>query len=121
MGNISKVLLILKNMVYESTSPQEIIRMARYYQKKGIDVTVVLFGPMGAIFGKKNKHGAPSYDEKISECIDIGVEIKCCDLAASMVGLKQEELIKGIEIVPSHELADLFLEYHENNNLILTF
>ncbi|AEH60587.1 Domain of unknown function DUF1791 [Methanosalsum zhilinae DSM 4017] len=120
MGKINKVLLVLKNMVYESTAPQEIIRFARYYRKMGLEVVVVLFGPMGVIFGKNNKYGSPAYDEKIIECIEMGVQFKCCDLAASMIGLKEEELIPGIKIVPSHELADLFLKYREEDQLILT-
>jgi len=52
---VTKVLLFLKNMVYESTSPMEILRFARYYRKKGLDVVVVLWGPMGVILGKKEK------------------------------------------------------------------
>ncbi|MFZ2411614.1 MAG: peroxiredoxin, partial [Candidatus Methanoperedens sp.] len=41
---VSKVLLFLKNMVYESTSPMETLRFAKYYRKKGLDVVVVLWG-----------------------------------------------------------------------------
>lgn len=52
-NKVSKVLLFLKNMVYESTSPMEILRFAKYYRKTGLDVVVVLWGPMGVILGKK--------------------------------------------------------------------
>ena len=67
---VTKVLLFLKNMVYESTSPMEILRFARYYRKKGLDVVVVLWGPMGVILGKKGKTGTPPYDERVKECMD---------------------------------------------------
>jgi len=56
---VTKVLLFLKNMVYESTSPMEILRFAKYYRKKGLDVVLVLWGPMGVILGKKGKTGSP--------------------------------------------------------------
>jgi hypothetical protein len=55
MVEITRALLLLKNMIYESTSPQETIRFARYYRKKGLDVVVVLWGPMGVLLGKKDK------------------------------------------------------------------
>ena len=35
MGKVTKVLLLLKDMIYESTSPLEIIRFAKYYRSKG--------------------------------------------------------------------------------------
>jgi len=57
MTEINRVLLLLKNMVYESTSPQETVRFAKYYRKKGLDVMVVLWGPMGVLLGKKDKYG----------------------------------------------------------------
>ena len=57
MSKVTKVLLLLKNMIYESTSPLETIRFSKYYKKKGLDVTVVLWGPMGILLGKKNKIG----------------------------------------------------------------
>lgn len=56
-NKVIKVLLFLKNMVYESTSPMEILRFAKYYRKKGLDVVVVLWGPMGVILGKKGSAG----------------------------------------------------------------
>ena len=62
---VTKVLLFLKNMVYESTSPMEILRFAKYYRKKGLDVGVVLWGPMGVILAKKGKRGSPPYDERV--------------------------------------------------------
>ncbi len=43
MVKVTKVLLLLKNMIYESTSPLEVIRFARYYKKKGLSVDVILW------------------------------------------------------------------------------
>ena len=117
--NVTKVLLFLKNMVYESTSPNEILRFAKYYRKKGLDVVLVLWGPMGVILGKKGKTGIPDYDERVRECIEMGIKIKCCELASSMIGLDRDELIKGIELIHSFEVADLMLEYCEEGQLII--
>lgn len=119
MVKVKKVLLLLKNMVYESTSPQETIRFAKYYRKKGLEVVVVLWGPMGVVLGKKDKHGSPEYDKKIQKCIDLGVQFKCCELAASMIGLKEEELMPGVEMIHSHEVAEMFLEFREEGQLII--
>ncbi|MGP8321596.1 MAG: DsrE family protein [Methanosarcinaceae archaeon] len=119
MPKVTKVLLLLKNMVYESTSPQETLRFAIYYSKKGLEVIVVLWGPMGVLLGKKNKHGSPDYDKKMQMCIDLGVRFKCCELAASMIGLEEEELIAGVEMVHSHEVAEMFLEFREEGQLII--
>ncbi|MBN1133462.1 MAG: DsrE family protein [Methanosarcinaceae archaeon] len=120
MVKVTKVLLLLKNMVYESTSPQEIIRFAKYYRKKDLEVVVILWGPMGVILGKKNKYGSPAYDKKIEECIEMGVQFKCCDLGASMIGMKEEELIPGVQLIHSNEIAEMFLRFREEDQLILT-
>jgi len=42
-------------MVYESTSPMEILRFGNIIAKKGLDVVVFSGGPMGVILGKKGK------------------------------------------------------------------
>jgi len=117
---VTKVLLFLKNMVYESTSPMEILRFAKYYRKKGLDVVVVLWGPMGVILGKKGKTGSPPYDERVRECIEMGIKFKCCELASSMIGFEKNELIEGIEMIHSFEVADLMLEYCEEGQLVIT-
>lgn len=119
MSKVTKVLLMLKDMVYESTAPQHALRFARCYQKRGLDVTVFLWGPMGAILAKKDKVGAQNYDLKIRECLDLGVKIKCCELAAKTIGMKEEELMPGIEIVSTKELTDTIIEYTEQNQLIM--
>ncbi len=120
MGKVTKVLLLLKHMIYESTSPLEIIRFAKYYRSKGLEVTVVLWGPMGILLGKKNKSGRMKYDDEVGECMELGVKFKCCDLAASLIGLDKSELIEGIELVQSFKVADLLLEYHEDGQLIFS-
>ncbi len=117
---VSKVLLLLKNMIYESTGPLEIVRFAKYYRKKGLDVTVVLWGPMGILLGKKNKVGRMNYEEEVQECLDVGIKFIACDLAANLVGIDKAELMEGIELVPSFAVADLLLEYQEALQLIIS-
>ena len=120
MPEVTKVLLLLKSMVYESTSPQETLRFAKHYKKKGLDVIVVLFGPMGVIMAKSGKQGLPEYDHKIKECLDMGIKFRCCELGASVIGLEKTELIPEIEMISSNEIADLFLEFCEQGQLIIT-
>jgi len=120
MPEVTKVLLLLKSMVYESTSPQETLRFAKYYRKKGFDVIVVLFGPMGVMMAKAGKQGLPEYDSKIKDCLDMGIKFRCCELGASVIGLEKDELIPGIEMISSYEIADLFLEFCEQGQLIIT-
>ena len=120
MRKITKVLLLLKNMVYESSSPMEIIRFAKYYKTKGLDVLVVLWGPMGILLGKKNKIGPLHYDDDVKECINLGINFKCCDLAANIIGMNKSELINGIELVPSFTIADLLIEYQEEGQLVFS-
>lgn len=120
MGKVTKVLLLLKNMIYESTSPLEILRFAKYYKSKGLHVLCILWGPMGIILGKKNKVGMIQYDKDVKECLEIGINFKCCDLAANLIGMDESELIDGIEMVPSFEVADLLLEYQEEGQLIFS-
>ncbi len=117
---VSKVLLFLKNMVYESTSPMETLRFAKYFRKKRLDVVVVLWGPMGVILAKKGKHGNPPYDDHIKECMDIGVRFKCCELASAMIGFDEDELIEGVEMIHSFEVADLMLQYCEEGQLVIS-
>ncbi len=120
MGKVTKVLLLLKNMVYESTSPMEIVRFAKYYKKKGLDVHVVLWGPMGILLGKKGKVGRMQYEEEMIECIEMGIKFTCCDLAAKIIGLDKSELMKGVKLEPSFKVADLLLEYQEEGQLIIS-
>ena len=120
MGKVTKVLLLLKNMVYESTSPMEVIRFAKYYKNKGLDVLVVLWGPMGILLGKKNKVGRMQYEEEMKECLDMGINFTCCDLAAKIIGMEKSELMPGVNLVPSYAVADLLLEYQEAGQLIIS-
>ena len=120
MGKVTKVLLLLKDMIYESTSPLEVIRFAKYYKSKGLDVTVVLWGPMGILLGKKNKIGRMQYDNEMNDCIKVGIKFKCCDLAANLIGLDKSELIEGIDLVESFVVADLILQYQEEGQLIFS-
>ena len=120
MAKVTKVLLLLKNMVYESTSPMEIIRFSKYYRKKGLDVIVVLWGSMGILLGKKNKKHRMRYEEEMEECLAMGVKFVCCDMGAKIIGLDQSELMDGVKIVPSFRVADLFLEYQEEGQLIIS-
>lgn len=120
MGKVSKVLLLLKNMIYESTSPLEVIRFAKYYRKKNLEVVVVLWGPMGILLGKKNKKGKLFYEQEMLECIDMGIKFMCCDLAAKLIGMDENELMDTIIMVPSFKVADLLLEYQEQGQLIIT-
>lgn len=116
---VTKVLLFLKNMVYESTSPMETLRFAKYYRKKGMDVVIVLWGPMGVILGKRGKTGTPPYDARVKECIEMGIKFKCCELASSMIGFEKDELIEGIEMIHAFEVADLMLGYCEEGQLVI--
>lgn len=120
MVEVTKVLLLLKNMIYESTSPLETLRFAKYYKSKGLKVTVVLWGPMGILLGKNNKVGRMHYDDDVKECLNIGIEFRCCDLAASLIGLDKSELIEGIEMVESYVVADLLVKYQEEGQLIIS-
>ena len=120
MGKVTKVLLLLKNMIYESTSPMEIIRFARYYKKKGLDVTVVLWGPMGILLGKKGKVGIIKYEEDMLDCIKLGIKFLGCNLAAKIIGMERSELMDGVEMVPSNAVAELLLEYQEEGQLIIS-
>ncbi|MBP1908302.1 DsrE/DsrF/DrsH-like family protein [Methanolobus bombayensis] len=120
MTEVTKALLLLKDMVYESTSPMEILRFSNYYCNKGLDVMVIIFGPMGVILGKADKCGSPAYDEKIKECMELSIQFRCCKLGASIIGMKEEELIPGIEFIESHEIAEMLLEYCREGQLVVT-
>ena len=119
MSEVTKVLVLLNDMVYESTAPQHALRFARCYRKRGLETTILIWGPMGAILTKKNKSGAQNYDAKIRECLDLGVKIKCCELAASLVGMTREEMIEGTEIITTKELTNLLIQYTEEGQLIM--
>jgi intracellular sulfur oxidation DsrE/DsrF family protein len=120
MGKVTKVLLLLKNMINESTAPLEIIRFAKYYRsKKNLEVIVVLWGPMGILLGKKNKIGRMNYEQEVQECLDMGIQMYACDLAARLIGLDESELMAGIQLVPSFTVADLLLDFQEEEQLII--
>ncbi|MHA1130822.1 MAG: DsrE family protein [Candidatus Helarchaeota archaeon] len=121
MSKVTKVLLLLKEMIYESTSPMEIIRFSKYYrQHKGLDVTVVLWGSMGILLAKKNKRHRMNYEQEVKECIELGIKFICCDMGAMIIGLDESELMEGVKLVPSYKVADLLLEYQEEGQLIFS-
>jgi predicted peroxiredoxin len=120
MVEVKKVLILLRNMIYESTAPLEAIRFAKYYRKKGLEVTVVLWGPMGTLLGKKNKIGRMNYEEEVEECVDVGIKFLCCELASNLIGMDESELMEGIEMVPSYHVADLLLDYQNEGQLIIS-
>lgn len=120
MAKVKKVLILLKEMIFESTSPMETLRFASYYRKKGLKVTVILWGPMGVLLGKKNKAGRMRYEEEVQKCIDLEVEFLCCELASRIIGMDDKELMKGVKMVPSNFVADLLLEYQEEQQLIIS-
>ena len=69
----------------------------------------------------QGKHrGAPVYDEKVMGCIELGVVFKCCQLAADIIGLEASELMPGIKMIESHVVAELFLEYQSEGELIIS-
>ncbi|MDY0267099.1 MAG: DsrE family protein [Methanimicrococcus sp.] len=120
MPKVTKVLILLNDMVYESTAPQHALRFARCYRKRGMETTIMIWGPMGAILTKKNKiGGSQKYDEKVQECLDLGVQIKCCELAAAIIGMTQEEMIPGTKIITTKELTNTLIEYTEEGQLIM--
>ena len=119
MSKVTKVLILLNDMVYESTAPQHALRFARCYRKRGMETTIMIWGPMGAILMKKNKKGPQNYDAKIQECLELGVKIKCCELAAGLIGMTPEEMIPGTEIITTKELTNSVIEYTEEGQLIM--
>jgi predicted peroxiredoxin len=74
---------------------------------------------MGVILAKKGKHGIPPYDERVKECINMGVKFKCCELASGMIGFDIDELIEGVEMIHSFEVADMMLKYCEEGQLVI--
>jgi len=119
MSKVTKVLILLNDMVYESTAPQHALRFARCYRKRGMETTIMIWGPMGAILMKKNKKGPQNYDAKIQECLELGVKVKCCELAAGLIGMTPEEMIPGTEIITTKELTNTVIEYTEEGQLIM--
>ncbi|SMH34768.1 DsrE/DsrF/DrsH-like family protein [Methanohalophilus portucalensis] len=117
---VTNVLILLKSMIYESTGPLETLRFAKHYSEQGLNVNIVLFGPMGVMLAKKDKAGALEYDQKIDECMNLGVNFMCCKLGSSLVGLKYEEMIPGIEMVEPEAIADTILEFSQKQQLIIT-
>ena len=77
---------------------------------------------MGAkiLLGKKNKVGKMQYEEEMKECLKMGINFTCCDLAAKIIGLDESELMPGVNLVPSFTVADLLLEYQEAGQLIIS-
>ena len=80
----------------------------------------MLWGPMGVLLGKKNKVGRMRYEEEVQKCLEIGVKFICCDLASRLIGMDDTELMDGIEMVPSYNVADLLLEFQEQGQLIIS-
>ena len=70
--------------------------------------------------GKRGKVGRNRYEEEMKECIELGIEFICCYLAAKIIGMNKSELMDGINMVPSNEVAELLLQYQEAGQLIIS-
>jgi predicted peroxiredoxin len=56
----------------------------------------------------------------MEEYIERGINFTCCDLASTLIGMEKSELMEGIEMGPSFYVADLLMEYREQNQLIIS-
>ena len=90
---------------------------------KGMDVTVILredgvySGRKKTIETNENLH-LPIIDKQINDVLELDGRIVADINSMKSRGIKNDELIEGIEIVDSDEIHDLFLEYGDH---VVTF
>jgi len=86
---------------------------------KGIDVVVILTGE-GVYTGRKGQVdppkniNLPSTEEQIGDILNMGGRVIADRQALSMRGIGTEELIEGIEVLGTHDIQDIILDYGDH-------
>lgn len=74
-----------------------------YCIQNAVDVMV-----KGAVEKKEApKEGLPSIRQRLTEALDMGVEIQCCSQTMANKGLKEEDLLPGVKVAGAMNLITL--------------
>lgn len=108
------VLLIINDANYGSEKAYNALRVAMNLQKSSQDVDVNIFlladGVNNAIAGQETAQGYYNIERMIKAVVRKGGQIKSCGTCAEARGLKNVELINGVEISNMKEFTEWITE-----------
>jgi peroxiredoxin family protein len=61
----------------------------------------------GMLLGKMKKLKIPNFDEMKKQALDMGVHMYACSTSMTMMGVKKEDLIDGVEILGAASFLDI--------------
>lgn len=111
MGKIKKVLFTVKEGPFKGTSPYAVVKMALSVKKRGADCAVFYYSEGVLCLKKdlaKNHETFYEYAQKVEEMKKKGVRVLACRASLKLHGMKDEEIIEGVEITDS--ITDFILE-----------
>ena len=111
--------IIIYEAPYSKERPLSALRFAWTADLEGHKVRIWLF-ENGVYVAKKEQkpaQGLTNYGQMLEDMIKSGIEVKACVVCAEARGIKQEELIEGVELATIHKLV----EWTINSDKVLTF
>jgi len=71
-----------------------------------------LFGSLGVKMMEKKmkKENIGSFEEMRQQAIDLGVNLYACSTSMSIMGIKKEDLIDGVEVVGATKFLDIAMD-----------
>lgn len=116
-----RILLIINDPPYGSEKAYNALRLAMTLQKEHADVEVRIFLMADAVFcalpGQKTPDGYYNVERMFKGLVNKGTEIKACGTCADARGIRQVQLIEGVEISTMSQLTQWVVEADK----VLTF
>jgi len=116
-----KVTLVLNDAPYGSEKAFNALRLALFLQKRHPDLELRIFllqdGPYCALIGQAPPDGFYNVEEMLKRVIQGGAIVEACGTCAEARGLKNLQLIDGIKITSTRQLA----EWTADSDQVLTF
>jgi uncharacterized protein involved in oxidation of intracellular sulfur len=116
-----KILLIINDPPYGSEKAYNALRLAMSLEKEHSGTEVHIFLMADAVFcglpGQKTPDGYYNLERMLKGLINKGAQIKACGTCSDARGVRQLQLIEGVEISTMSQLAQWVIEADK----VLTF
>jgi tRNA 2-thiouridine synthesizing protein D len=111
--NMGNVAMILKRSPYGDINAAEAVRHALGAVSFEMSVDLILMDG-GVLLAKKGQDdsgtGFTNLGDALKDCLDMGVPVYADDLSLKMQCLGREDLVEGIKVVDSEEIAGMVKE-----------
>ncbi|WP_456472173.1 DsrE/DsrF/TusD sulfur relay family protein [Methanocaldococcus sp.] len=106
-----KVTVVITTAPYGRERAYSALRFALTSLLEGLEVNIFLIED-GVYVAKKGQEPSdvPNYLDLLKNAIELGAKVKACGPCCKARGLKQEDLIEGVELATMHDLVNFVKE-----------